>query len=243
MSFREANDDQQQENRHSLTAVHFRSPLPGQCHARIPFCSPLAEERCAQILLRPPLPEGEGWSLPPRRRGVRAPQRPDRFEQDRTGPNSCTPQILRSDQPAPSKTNHPQPLLPRNTLAFRPFRPSEKFSANHIPPTARRAAPALLRTTRWQSGRIEPCRTQPNTAEQIPLSKAVQNCPKLTTLRRQSPAKHCRSCRSGLDEKSLTKHPKSEQSPSPEHRRPNRAWRRILRTRQTTRSGHDDHHQ
>ena len=182
--------------------------------------------------------------------GVRAPQRPDRFEQDRTGPNSCTPQILHSDQPEPSKTNHPQPLCPHKTLGFRPLRPSEKFSANHLPPTARQAAPTLLRTTRWQSGWIEPCRTQPNTAEQIHLSKPAlrptkiaQNCPKLTTRNRQSPAKHCRSCRSGLDEKSLAKHPKSEQSRSPEHRRPNRAWRRILRTRQTTRSGHDDHHQ
>ena len=182
------------------------APFPSLSRPRKAASGPLSPRTVAHRSCSGPLSLRE-------RVGVRAPQRPDRFEQDRTGPNNCTPQILHSDQPEPSKTNHLQPLFPSKTLAFRPFRPSEKFSTNHLPHTARQAAPAVVRTTRWQSGRIEPCRTQPNTAEQMHLSKAVQNRPKLTTRYRQSPAKHCRSCRSGLEEKILSPNIRSPNNP------------------------------
>ena len=121
--------------------------------------------------------------LSPRERvRVRAPQRPGRFDHNRTKPNRSSLHRLRLDLPRPSKTNHSQPLFPRKTLGFRPIRPAEK---KHLqPPSA--DSPKRSRRRSNHALAVEPRRTEPNTPEQLHQPKhalrptrLVQNCPKL----------------------------------------------------------------
>ena len=185
-------------------------------------------------------------ALPPRKRGVRALHQLNPSEQTRTGSNARSHQKAHSNQSTPSKTNHPQPLCPRKTLDFRLIHPSEKRS----PTTVRRPTKTLPPT-------FEPhacIRTPSNRCERARTASPVKTCsqtdktgPKLSrTVHPQSPipSKTLEILPGWLRRtNSLAKHPKSEQSSSPEHRRPNRAQRRILRSREATRSGDDDHHQ
>ena len=113
---------------------------------------------------------------------VRALDEPNPPEHNRTKPNRSSLHRLRLDLPGPSKTNHPQPLCPRKTLDFRLIRPSEKNFFNHRPPTALRAAPADVRTTRSQPNPVEQSRTRPNSftcqnvrSDPQNWSKIVQN--------------------------------------------------------------------
>ena len=205
----------------------------------IPGATPLPCLKLANKSLSGPL------SLRERVR-VRAPQRPGRFEHNRTGPNRSSLHRLCLDLPTPSKANHPQPLCPRKTLGFRPIRPSEKTS----PTTVRRATKTLSPTFEPRARR----RTPSNRSERARTASPVKTCsqadktgPKLSkTVHPQStiPSKTLEILPVWPRRKnSLPKHPESEQSSSPKHRRPNRTWRRILRIPQATRSGDDDHHQ
>ncbi len=177
---------------------------------------------------------------------VRAPHEPNPPEHNRTGPNRSSLHRLGLDLPRPSKTNHPQPLIPRKTLGFRPIRPSEKIS----PTTVRRPTKTLPPT-------FEPrarSRTPSNRSERARTVSPVKTCsqtdktsPKLSkTDHPQSPIPSetleiLPVWPRGIN--SPARHPVSEKSSSPEHRRPNRARRRILRIGTAMRSGNDDHHQ
>ena len=147
---------------------------------------------------------------------VRAPHEPNQTEQSRTGSNARSHQKPHSNQPTPSKTNHPQPLCPRKTLGFRLFRPSKKY----LQPPSTHGTRKRSRRRSNHALAAEPRRTEPNAAEQLRLSKRalrptklVQNCPKLTSRNRRSPAKHWRSCLSRLEEKILLPDTQSPQNP------------------------------
>jgi len=103
---------------------------------------------------------------------VRAPHHPARFEHNRTGPNNCTPESMHSNQPTPSKTDHPQPFFPRKTLDFRLIRPSEKFSANHLPPTAASLPPPSFEPRAGSQADS----TLSNTAERRRTASSVKPC-------------------------------------------------------------------
>lgn len=152
---------------------------------------------------------------------VRAPHEPNQTEQSRTGSNARSHQKAHSNQPTPSKTNHPQPLCPRKTLDFRLICPSEKTSSTTV----------HLRHSKQLSPTFEPRarrRTPSNRSEHARTASPVKTCsqadktgPKLSkTDHSQSPIPSetleilpFRPRR----RKSPAKHPESEQSSSPEH--------------------------
>lgn len=215
------------------------TPLPCLSPARTFTSRPLSQSKVT--------PESPSDPLSLRERvRVRAPHEPNQTEQSRTGSNARSHQKAHSNQPTPSKTNHPQPLCPHKTLDVRLIRPSEKRS----PTTVRRPAKTLPPTfeprarRRTPSNRTERARTA---SPAKTCSQADKTSPELSkTVHPQStiPSKTLEILPvRPRGETFLAKRPESEQSSSPEHCRPNRAWRRILRIPEATRSGDDDHHQ
>jgi len=205
----------------------------------IPGATPLPCLKLAHKSLSGPL-------SPRERVRVRALHEPNPPEHNRTRPNRSSLHRLRLDLPTPSKTNHLQPLCPRKTLDVRLIRPSEKIS----PTTVRRATKTLSPAFEPRARR----RTPSNRTERARTASPAKTCsqadktgPKVSkTDHPQSPIlsktlEILPVWPRGIN--SPARHPVSEQSSSPEHRRPNRTWRRILRIRQATRSGNDDHHQ
>ena len=120
-----------------------------------PGATPLSYVKLAHKSLSGPL-------SPRERVRVRAPQRPGRFDHNRTRPNRSSLYRLRPNLPGPSKTNHSQPLCPRKTLGFRSIRPSEKTSSTTVHPRHSKTLPPTFEPrarSRTPSNRAEHART------------------------------------------------------------------------------------
>ena len=177
--------------------------------------------------------------------------RPDRIEHDRPRPNRSSRHRMRLDSSNTFQSQPPSTALPPENTGFPPHSPVQKKirqpPSTHGPTSCprRRSNHALA---------VRPDRTLPNTAERLrtdsPVKTCAQtdkSCPKLSKIDHPHSPIPCKTLEilpgRPRGKNSLAKHPKSEQSSATEHRRPDRAWRRILRSREATRSGTNDHHQ